>query len=243
MRIYDRIINSSRKCSAVLIDPDKNSAESVKNMIDVSLDAGVDFFFVGGSLMTNDQLGETIRLLKSQDEIPVVIFPGSTLQINKDADAILLLSLISGRNPDLLIGHHVIAAPYLRDSGLEVLPTGYMLIDSGRMTTALYMSNTTPIPQDKEDIAACTALAGQMLGMKMIYMDGGSGALNPIPGKMIRSVKNALNVPLVVGGGIRSAAAASEACKAGADLVVIGNALEENPSLIKEISHVIHQAD
>lgn len=241
MKIYDQFTATPGKKSAVLIDPDKTSVKSIRRMVDISLESEVDFFFVGGSLMTNDQLAGTIRALKQQDEIPVVIFPGSTLQIHPEADGILLLSLISGRNPDLLIGHHVIAAPYLRDSGLEILPTGYLLVESGRMTTALYMSNTQPIPSDKEDIAACTALAGEMLGMKLIYLDGGSGALNPVPPRMISRVKASLNVPLIVGGGIRTAPAAEAACRAGADVIVIGNALEKEPLLIKEIAHAVRQ--
>ena len=241
MKIYDQFTDTHGKKSAVLIDPDKTSVKSIRRMVDISLESGVDFFFVGGSLMTNDQLAGTIRALKQQDEIPVVIFPGSTLQIHPEADGILLLSLISGRNPDLLIGHHVIAAPYLRDSGLETLPTGYLLIESGRMTTALYMSNTQPIPSDKEDIAACTALAGEMLGMKLIYLDGGSGALNPVPPRMISRVKASLNIPLIVGGGIRTEAAAKAACQAGADVIVIGNALEKEPLLIKKISDAVRQ--
>jgi putative glycerol-1-phosphate prenyltransferase len=170
----------------------------------------------------------------------VVIFPGSISQICPEADAILNLCLISGRNPEFLIGQHVIAAPALKASGLEILPTGYMLIESGRQTTASYISGTTPLPHDKDDIAMCTAMAGEMLGLRMIYMDGGSGALNTVSDSMIHKVKKHVSVPLIVGGGIRDVATALKICKAGADVIVIGNAAQDDTSLIKKITKAIH---
>ncbi|MFM7431665.1 MAG: geranylgeranylglyceryl/heptaprenylglyceryl phosphate synthase, partial [Flammeovirgaceae bacterium] len=169
-----------------------------------------------------------------------VIFPGSSLQIDPAADALLFLSLISGRNPDLLIGQHVIAAPILKNNKLEVMPTGYILINSGKITSVAYISNTTPIPEDKYSLAACTALAGEMLGLRLIYLDAGSGAENEISPKMISTVRKAVNVPLIVGGGINTSRKAIAALEAGADLIVIGNALEKDPNLLTEISDKVY---
>lgn len=242
MNIYNSITNSGKKLFGVLVDPDKYQEDKIVSISETATEAAVDFFLVGGSLITNNHLDRCIRLIKNNSRIPVILFPGSMMQIHPKADAILLLSLISGRNPDLLIGKHVIAAPYLKESGLEILPTGYMLVESGKATTALYMSNTTPIPRDKEDIAICTALAGEMLGLRLIYLDGGSGAENPVPETMIKGVKNNITVPLIVGGGIKTPEAASKACLAGADLVVVGNAIEKDKNLISEISNAIHSA-
>ncbi len=171
----------------------------------------------------------------------MVLFPGSNLQINEAADAILFLSLISGRNPDLLIGQHVIAAPLIKKYGLEVIPTGYLLINSGNDTTVSYMSNTQPIPYDKPDIAACTAIAGEMLGLEIIYMDAGSGAAQPISTDMISKVRKSIDTPLIIGGGINTAKKAETILKAGADMIVVGNGIEENPSLLVTISETIQQ--
>ena len=168
------------------------------------------------------------------------MFPGSPSQISKHADALLYLSLISGRNADLLIGQHVISAPFVKKSGLEIISTGYMVIDGGAPTTVSYISNATPIPADKADIALCTAMAGEMLGKKIIYMDAGSGAKKAISEEMISSVASNIDVPLIVGGGIRDAEKAYLNCKAGADVIVIGNAIEKDPSLIKEMAAAIH---
>ncbi len=242
MNVYETILEkTSKKIKqlAVLIDPDKPTSDEIVSIASLSNDACVDYFFVGGSLLTNNNLEKCILLLKEHSSIPVVIFPGNTLQINANADAILFLSLISGRNPEMLIGKHVIAAPYLRESNLEVIPTGYMLIDSGKTTTVLYMSNSSPIPADKDDIAVCTAMAGEMLGLKLIYMDAGSGALNPIPVSMISNVKKSISVPLIVGGGIKTPEKAVENCKNGADIIVIGNAIEKEAQLIKDIAAAI----
>jgi len=237
MNLYNSL-NNNRKQFAVLIDPDKYSSGDVKKLALMASKTGVSFFFVGGSLLTNDILGETIKILKENSDIPVIIFPGDTMQINDNADGILLLSLISGRNPELLIGKHVIAAPYLKKSNLEILPTGYMLIDSGRTTTALYMSNSLPIPADKDEIAVSTAMAGEMLGLKLIYMDGGSGAMNPVPVSMISKVKANISVPLIVGGGIKTPEAAAERFNAGADIIVVGNAIEDSHSVLQQIAEV-----
>lgn len=234
------ITRLQRKSLAVLLDPDKVEIENFDDFLYTCVENQVDFFLVGGSLITKNIIGEIIEIIRLKTNIPVIIFPGNSLHIEPSADAILLLSLISGRNPDYLIGQHVIAAPLLKQSNLEILPTGYILVDSGRQTTVSYISNTTPIPHDKPDVAACTAMAGEMLGLKLIYLDGGSGALYPVSPKMIRKVRENIGVPLIVGGGINSTEKAQAALEAGADVIVIGNAFEKNPSLLPEIAEVVH---
>ena len=164
-----------KKGFAVLIDPDKLVRESLPDLAAKLNASGIDWVFVGGSLLLNDSIKQLVPALKALLRMPVILFPGSLMQICPGADGILFLSLISGRNPDLLIGNHVLAAPLLKQSGMEVLPTGYMLIDSGRPTSVHYMSNTQPIPYDKPDIAACTAMAGELLGLQLLYMDAMSG--------------------------------------------------------------------
>ena len=239
MNIYSSLqksIVSGKKHFAVLIDPDKYNLAALKRVVKIATKSGADYFFFGGSLLTKDNQDQFILTIRELSKIPVILFPGNSLQLNAHADGILLLSLISGRNPDMLIGRHVISAPFLKSSGLEILPTGYMLIESGRMTTVTYMSNTTPIPSNKDEIAVCTAMAGEMLGLKLIYMDAGSGAEHPVPGSMIRKVKAAVKAPLIIGGGITTPELAKKAWDSGADVVVIGNAIETNPELIKEIS-------
>ncbi|MBU2650106.1 MAG: geranylgeranylglyceryl/heptaprenylglyceryl phosphate synthase [Bacteroidetes bacterium] len=241
MSIYLKIREQGpAKKFAVLIDPDKYSGESIIAIAKESERNLVDILLVGGSLLINDHLEETILRIKDHCSIPVVLFPGSSLQVNRHADAILFLSLISGRNPEMLIGQHVIAAPYIRDAGLEVIPTGYMLIESGETTTASYMSNSLPIPYHKKDIAVCTAMAGEMLGLKMIYLDGGSGAMKAVSVEMVESVRQNISIPMVVGGGIRDPQTAADICKAGADLVVVGNAIEDNMDKLSLISDAIH---
>tara|TARA_A100001035_G_C27784440_1_gene503548 strand:- start:3120 stop:3893 length:774 start_codon:yes stop_codon:yes gene_type:complete len=242
MNIYNLIISNKRnnkKLFAVLVDPDKQNTNELDKLIDKAVKSKVDLIFVGGSLLTNGSFAACITKIKSLCSIPVVIFPGNSMQVNKDADGILFLSLISGRNPDMLIGNQVISAPILKNSNLEILPTGYILIDSGKPTTVSYMSNTTPIPHDKKDVALCTAMAGEMLGLKLIFMDGGSGATNPISESMIQMVSEGINIPLIVGGGINSAEKALANCKAGADIIVVGNCIEKNPSLLEKIAETI----
>lgn len=228
------------KLFAVLIDPDKVDEQALAHVIELSENAQVDLFFIGGSLMVEDNMDRCIQYIQSKTSIPTVLFPGSNIQVSKYADALLYLSLISGRNPELLIGQHVVSAPFIKASGLEVIPTGYIVIDGGRPTAVSYMSNSFPIPRDKKDIAMCTAMAGEMLGMKFIYMDAGSGAEYPISAKMIHSVSQHIDCPLIIGGGIRSINQAKEACEAGADIVVVGNAIEKEANLIGELSQAIH---
>lgn len=231
----------NKKQFAVLVDPDKICAsQDGARLGQLAEKAGVDYIFVGGSLLTRDNLTTCIQALKDHCSAPVVLFPGNILQIDSKADGIFFLSLISSRNPEMLIGRHVISAPYLKSSNLEIIPTGYMLIDSGKPTAVSYMSNSTPIPHDKNEIALCTAMAGEMLGLKLIYMDGGSGALNPISDSMIRAVAGNVSVPVIVGGGINTPEMAITKCIAGADVIVAGNSIEKNPNLILSLSEAIH---
>jgi phosphoglycerol geranylgeranyltransferase len=228
------------KSFAVLLDPDKvNDKSSCQKLIHMSIENKVDFFFVGGSLIIDDNYNSIVKQIKDSCNIPVVLFPGSNMHINLNADAILFLSLISGRNPELLIGQHVVAAPILKKSRLEVIPTGYMLVNSGNSTAVSYMSNTSPIPNNKPSIAACTAMAGEMLGLRMIYLDAGSGALEAVSPKVINMVRKSVDIPLIVGGGIRSSVLATEALQAGADMVVVGNGIEKNPNLLIEVSNTV----
>lgn len=240
MAIYDKFSDKSRKKLAVLIDPDKPTDAQILSIVEKAKAADVDFFFVGGSLLVTDSLDHCIKLIKANSEIPVLIFPGNSLQISKYCDGFLLLSLISGRNPEMLIGRHVIAAPYLKLYGNEIIPTGYMLIDSGKATSVSYMSDTTPIPHDKDDIAMCTALAGEMLGLKLIYLEAGSGASIPVSTSMISKVNQMIQIPLIVGGGIKTPEMAAEAVKAGADVIVIGTAFEKEPEMLQQFAKAIH---
>ena len=242
-KIYQSLTDrksQSKKSFAVLIDPDKVNDDSVEELIQLSLDAQVDYFLVGGSLVISSYLDECVQLIKKSCDIPVILFPGSPSQVSKYADALLYLSLISGRNPELLIGQHVVSAPFVKKSGLEIMSTGYMVIDGGAPTTVSYISNASPLPADKNEIAMCTAMAGEMLGMKLIYMDAGSGAKKAISESMIQKVASCIDVPLIVGGGITTAEKAYLNCKAGVDVIVVGNAIEKDASLIKEIASAIH---
>jgi phosphoglycerol geranylgeranyltransferase len=238
--IIDSRKKQQKKSFAVLIDPDKTGADQVEDLMPICREAEVDFIFVGGSLVVSEHMETLVQQIKRETDLPVVLFPGSPSQVTPYADALLYLSLISGRNPELLIGQHVISAPQVRKSGLEIMSTGYMVIDGGAPTTVSYISNASPIPADKNEIAVCTAMAGEMLGMKLIYMDAGSGAKNPITESMIQSVSKHISIPLIVGGGIRDAERAYRTAKAGADIVVVGNAFEKDPFLITEIGKAVH---
>ena len=230
-----------KRSLGILLDPDKiTDNASCLRVINMCIENKVDYLLVGGSLMTRNNFSQIIHLIKSNSSLPVIIFPGSYYQIDTQADAILFLSLISGRNPEFLIGQHIIAAPILKRTTLEVIPVGYMLVNSGPATAASYISNTTPIPTDKISIAVSTAMAGEMLGLRCIYMDAGSGAEKPVPQKLIAAVKKNINVPLIVGGGINSVSKAVQALEAGADTLILGNSVEQNPELLLEVSDRIH---
>ncbi|MFT6879775.1 MAG: phosphoglycerol geranylgeranyltransferase [Arcticibacterium sp.] len=233
--ILENIVSLKRKGLALLIDPDKVDQISLNELIVNAIRAKVELFLVGGSLISSDNMDMVLETLSSVENIPKIIFPGNGLNINKKADGILLLSLLSGRNADFLIGQHVVAAPALKRSGLEILPTAYLLIDGGKQTTASYMSGTTPIPNNKPDIAVATAMAGEMLGLGLIYLDAGSGANSPVKPEMIEAVKRNINLPIIVGGGINTADQARQAYEAGADLIVVGNATEKDPNFIIEL--------
>lgn len=243
-KIYDSLVQAKSvgdKKIAVLLDPDKVRKGNLDRILTLSIDSNIDFFLIGGSLLVNNMLDYTIEVIKESCNIPLVLFPGNSFQISDKADAILLLSLISGRNPDLLIGHHVISAPILKASNLEILSTGYILIDGGVETSVSYMSNSKPIPYDKSDIALCTALAGEMLGLKIIYLEAGSGAKHPVSGDIIEKVASAIDIPIIVGGGIKTPEKILANLEAGADMVVIGNILEKEPQLIVEMSAAVHR--
>ena len=225
---------------AVLLDPDKIRLKQFEKTLQLAIEAKVDYFFIGGSLIVSDMLDKTLESIKKTCQIPIILFPGNSFQLSYKADALLFLSLISGRNAELLIGKHVVVAPYLKLSPLEIISTGYMLIDGGVPTTVTYMSNTKPIPANKPDIAASTALAGQFLGLKLIFMDAGSGAQNPISIDMIEAVSNTIEIPLIVGGGIKTPEKARENAKSGADLIVVGDAIEKDPELLTDLADAIH---
>lgn len=230
-----------RKLLAVLIDPDFGQDErALERTVRHAADGQADLIFVGGSLLTSTSFNHCVQRVQELSNRPVVLFPGSPAQLSGHADAVLFLSLISGRNPELLIGHHVAAAPTIKALGLEAIPTGYMLVDGGKPTTVSYVSQTVPIPHDKPGIAAATALAGELLGLRTIYMDTGSGAQRTVSPEMIAAVRTNVSLPIIVGGGIRDAATARALCQAGADVLVVGTAFEEDPERIFAMSGAVH---
>ena len=221
---------------AVLADPDKIAPADMQYLARLCNDAAVDYLFMGGSLLMMHQMELCIQRFKTESDIPVILFPGSPAQVTPYADALLYLSLISGRNPDLLIGQHVLSAPQVKASGLEVISTGYMIIDGGVQTTVSYMSHAMPIPADKPEIALCTAWAGELQGKHIIYMDAGSGARRPVSEEMIQKVSTHIDIPLIVGGGITTPEKVYANSNAGANLIVVGNAIERDPMLIKDMA-------
>jgi putative glycerol-1-phosphate prenyltransferase len=245
MNVFSYLLEVREKKGAgflVLIDPDKFNREKIDDFLAACGNGKVDAFLVGGSLLGDDYISEMISEIKERTDIPVILFPGGTNQVTRNADAILYLSLISGRNPDYLIGKHVISAPIIKRYGLETISTGYMLVESGKTTTAEYMSNTKPLPFRKYDIAVATALAGEYLGMKMLYLEAGSGAEYPIPAEMVQAVAENVSVPIIVGGGLRLPKSARNRVEAGASFIVVGNHFE-NPATwdeIRDFARAIH---
>lgn len=232
MKIYKHILEKKEKNEliiAALLDPDSSDIKNVKELIKIFEKSRIDFIFVGGSTTWESNFYEFIHEVKTHSSLPVIIFPGSSNQISEDADAILFLSLVSGRNPEFLIGEQIKASPILKKIDIEVIPTGYLLIDGGKTTTVEFISGTSPIPQDKLEIAKTIAYAAELLGMKLIYLDSGSGAQKSPDNKLIESVKNYINIPLIVGGGVRSVKEVEEKHRAGADIIVVGSALEDDP--------------
>lgn len=233
---------NGQKSLAVLIDPDKIEEKSeLVERVDSCEKNDVDFILVGGSLISNKKLPVIIQTIKMITNLPVAIFPGSNLHISDNADAILFLTLISGRNPEYLIGQHVVAAPILKDIQIEVIPTGYILIDGGIETSVSYLSDTKPIPRTKPDLVRATAIAGEFLGLRMIYLEAGSGAKFPVPDDVIREVRKAIRVPLIVGGGLNTRNKAWDVLNAGADIIVIGNGIENNIGIINEVASCVKE--
>jgi len=235
--IYNTLIATPAKKIALLIDPDNHTDSSLVTTLSVAGDATIDFILVGGSLVSIP-IDHTIEIIKKASPLPVILFPGSLLQLSDKADGILLLSLISGRNPDYLIGNHVLAAHFLKKSGLEIIPTGYIIIDGKSVSSVEYISNTRPIPVEKSDIVVATALAGEMLGHKLIYLEAGSGADRRVSERVVTEVKKNIRIPLMVGGGIRTPEDARSLYQAGADIIVVGTAAEEDPEILLKIAAV-----
>ncbi len=233
--------NRNKKEIAVLVDPGKTDIGLLEKTILNADKAMANYIFIGGSIHTSDKLDQTIDFIRTLTAIPIILFPGSALQITAKADATLFMSLISGRNPELLIGHQVLAAPLIKEKKLTTISTGYMLIENGHTSSVGYMSNTMPIPREKNAIAVATAMAGEMLGLSCIFMDAGSGASQPIKPEMIQAVKLNTNIPLIIGGGINQAIQVKNAFESGANIVVIGNAFETNPDLIGELLSIRDQ--
>jgi phosphoglycerol geranylgeranyltransferase len=245
MNTYNYLINIIKQKGAaylVLIDPDNVNEAKLSRFVKHCTDYGVDGFLVGGSLMVNGDIENCIKIVKQNSSLPAIIFPGDVNQVYDSADAILFLSVISGRNPEHLIGKHVLAAPKIKKTGIEPIATGYMLIESGTTTTVQYMSGSLPLPRNKPEIAAATALAAEYLGMKLIYLEAGSGAQNPVPDEMVKAVTQNCRIPVIVGGGIRTPETARKKVKNGAKIIVTGNFFEseDNWPMIKELAESIH---
>ncbi len=243
--IYDYLLNTiSSKGAAylVLLDPDKLTENKLFQFIRHCEKSDVDGFLVGGSLILDGEFDNFVEKVKEITTLPVIIFPGEVNQICEYADALLYLSVVSGRNPEHLIGKHVLAAPIIKKKKVEPISTGYMIIESGSVTTAEYISGSKPIPRNKPEIAAATALAAQYLGMKLIYLEAGSGALNSVPNEMVKAVTDYCDVPVIVGGGIKSPQSAREKVENGAKIIVTGNFFEDeaNWNLIKEFASAVH---
>jgi putative glycerol-1-phosphate prenyltransferase len=230
-------ILSNKKKIGLLLDPDKAKGDSLLHILKIAGENRADFILAGGSLTFNS-IDILIDLIKDNCSVPVILFPGNLLQLSHKADAILLLSLISGRNPELLIGNHVIAAPYLKDVRAKLIPVGYILISCGSKTSVEYISQTEAIPADKTEIVVATAMAGEMLGLKMIYLEAGSGASGTVPLEIISSVRRNITIPLAVGGGIRNKEQIMEIYKAGADIIILGNGCEKRPELLTDACEV-----
>ncbi|MFO7447686.1 MAG: geranylgeranylglyceryl/heptaprenylglyceryl phosphate synthase [Ignavibacteriaceae bacterium] len=245
MKIYNYFLKTITEKGAaffVLVDPDKIYPGKLPDFLSCCNKAGIDGLLIGGSLLMQDGFENYIKRVKEKTSLPVIIFPGSINQVNKSADAILFLSVISGRNPEHLIGKHVLSAPLIKQSGIEPISTGYMLVESGAITTALYMSGSNPIPRNKPEIAAATALAAEYLGMKLVYLEAGSGADMTVPNEMIKAVSHTCSIPVIVGGGIRTPSAAREKVEHGAKIIVAGNFFENenNWELMKDFADAVH---
>lgn len=237
MAFLDKILQAKqtgKKLLGVLIDPDKFEKHTQSPLFREIKKTPPDFLLVGGSLLSG-YMDDTVLFLKQHFQIPVFLFPGNVIQITPAADGILFLSLISGRNAEFLIGQQVVAAPLLEKTNLEIIPTGYILLENGKTTSVEYMSNTKPVPQDKQDIILATALAGQYLGQQLIYLETGSGANQPVSKETISRLSAKLKIPIIVGGGIRNAGDLKSLYAAGANVAIVGTVLEKQPEILPEL--------
>lgn len=244
--VYQHLLGVREKSGAgflVLLDPDRAVPAELREQAVRCRDAGVDALLIGSSIMMGNGFDAAVRAVREAVDIPVIIFPGECAQVTPDADAILFLSLLSGRNPEYLIGQQVRSAPVIRSIGLESIPTAYLLVDSGRTTSVEFMSDTRPIPADKPEIALAHAMAAELLGMRLVYLEGGSGAQNPVPAEMVRAVSHGTGLPVIAGGGIRTPETARELVSAGASFVVVGNHLEKagNHRQLAEFVNAVHR--
>lgn len=245
MKIYNHIksiIDEKGAAFFILLDPDKVNLNKLEEFINISAESGVDGLLIGGSLMMSGNFEELVKKVKSLSSFPIIIFPGSITQVSSYADAILFISVISGRNPEHLIGKQVLAAPLIKKAGIEALGTGYILIDSGSTTTAVYMSGSFPVPRNKPDIAASTALAAEYLGMKFVYLEAGSGAQLSVPNEIVKSVSKVCSIPIIVGGGLRDPKDVADKVNCGASIIIAGNFFEDekNWSSIKDFASATH---
>lgn len=247
MKVYERLLQSTNNYKAgyfVLIDPDKTAPEALPRLLSIAIEAGVDAFLVGGSLLLTPDFDSYLKTFKQYSaDIPVIIFPGGVHQLSAYADGLLYLSLLSGRNAHHIIGSQVIAAPIIHRLGIEPISTAYLLVESGKATSAEFMSGTIPLPRHKPEIAVAHALAASYMGFQTIYLEGGSGADYCVPDEMISAISASVSVPIVVGGGIRTPEAAAQKVQAGARFIVTGNILEKNddPAFIRAFVQAIHQ--
>jgi phosphoglycerol geranylgeranyltransferase len=244
-KIFNYLMDVRRKYGAgylVLIDPDKKSNDSIENLVKSINESGADAILVGGSLMMDGKNNGRVAKIKASSKIPVIFFPGGIAQLNKYYDAMLFMSVISGRNPHYLIGEQVIAAPVIKDLGLETIPTGYLLMDGGANSTVEFMSGTKPIPMNRPDIVVAHALAAQYLGMKLVYLEAGSGAKFAVTPEIIQQVSNQIEIPVIVGGGIRTPNDAASRVKNGASFIVTGTIIEEqgDVKLMKQFANAVH---
>ena len=237
------IIDLKGACYVILIDPDRKNDDSIYEQVEIANRSDVDAIFVGGSLMMDGKSKDRVEKIKRLSNIPIILFPGGVNQISAQYNAILFLSLLSGRNPHYLIGEQVISAPIIKDLKLETIPTGYILLDGGTVTSVEFMSGTRPIPMDKKDIVASHALAGQYLGMELIYLEAGSGAKRSVSKEIIEVVADAVDIPIIVGGGIKTPSLAETIVKAGASIIVTGTAVEKNSNCMEEFANAVHWKD
>ena len=237
--IYRKICERTGQI-ALLIDPEKAlDPKELAELVKKAEFAGIHYFFVGGSTVLRSDVERVVTALKKSSNIPVVLFPGASHQLSQEADALLFLNLISGRNPDFLIGHHVQCAEEVDAMDIEVIPTSYILIDGGKMSSVAYISQTTPIPRDQANIILKTALAGQLMGQRLTYLDAGSGALEPVSENVIQFLRSRLKTPIIVGGGIQRTETMEQLAAAGANILVIGNKIEENIDFLLDIKSFI----